>query len=74
MPSDEVEADGAKDTLWAVLDIGWRILLVIVGVPAVWILRACGVVELSVWQAAVASAVLVALAAGDVLLAMTLVM
>lgn len=47
------------------LNIAWRLLLVVVGVPAVWILRAMHVVDLSFWQALAASVVLVAIAVGD---------
>ena len=32
-------------------DITWRLLLIIVGIPAVWILRGAGIVNLSPWHA-----------------------
>lgn len=67
----ESEAD-EKDGWRAVLDIGWRPILVFAGIPAVWILRANDVVHLSIWQAVVASVVLLAIAAGDALLALTI--
>lgn len=68
-----VESDVDEKGCWrAVLDIGWRLIAVFVGIPMVWISRAYVVIHLSVWQAAVASLVLVAIAAGDALLALTI--
>ncbi|TKV35347.1 hypothetical protein [Mycobacteroides abscessus] len=53
-----------------VLDIAWRILLVFVGIPAVWIMRGLGVIDLSFWQAFGISAVLFLIAIGEHFLAM----
>ncbi|KXO95844.1 hypothetical protein AXK56_16675 [Tsukamurella pulmonis] len=40
----------------------FRVALVIVGVPAVWILRSMGIVDMAAWHAVVASVVLVVVA------------
>lgn len=66
----EGEADDEKGGWLAIVDIGWRLVLVFVGIPTVWILRAYDVVHLSTWQAVVASVVLLAIAAGDAFLAL----
>lgn len=51
---------------WA---ITWRLLLILVGIPAVWILRATGIVDLSTWQAIGLSVILLLAAAGQQFLA-----
>ncbi|SIJ22467.1 Uncharacterised protein [Mycobacteroides abscessus subsp. abscessus] len=69
----ETEAGEGKDAGWrTTLDVVWRLLLIFLGIPAVWVLRAYGVLDLSIWQAIVGSALLLAIAVGDAMLAMTL--
>lgn len=46
-----------------------RVLLVIVGIPAVWILRAYGIWDITAWQAAGISLVLFLFAIGESVLA-----
>lgn len=63
---DESPADQNGHVWWA---ITWRLLLIVVGIPAVWILRATGVVNLSTWQAFGLSVILLLAAAGQQFLA-----
>jgi hypothetical protein len=73
MPQSETRNEGGESVRrrWvAVLDIAWRVLLVVVGIPAVWILRAAGVIHLSGWHAVGVSAVLLLIAVGETFLAM----
>lgn len=53
-----------------VVDISWRLLLVFVGIPVVWIMRSLGVIDLSFWRAVGISVVLFLAAIGAHLLAM----
>lgn len=46
-----------------------RVLLVIVGIPAVWILRAFGIWHITAWHAALISLVLFLFAIGETVLA-----
>lgn len=57
-----------KDRLW--WDITWRLLLIVIGIPGVWILRAAGIVHLSVWHAVGLSVVLLLIALGQQFLAL----
>lgn len=54
--------------LW-VLNIAWRVLLVFVGIPVVWILRATDTIHMSVWHAIGTSVVLFLIAIGEYVLA-----
>lgn len=65
----EPKANAVEPTWRVVLDISWRVLLVIVGIPAVWILRHYAVVDLTAWQAIGISIVLFCIAAGEYALA-----
>lgn len=72
-PGDvEIDADGSGGVWrrWApVFNVVWRVLLVVVGIPAVWVLRAAGVIHLSGWQAVGLSVLLLLIAIGESLLA-----
>lgn len=52
-----------------VLGVVLRVMLVLVGIPAVWILRAYGIWDISAWQAAGISLVLFLFAIGETVLA-----
>lgn len=53
-------------------DITWRLLLIIIGIPAVWILRAAGIVNLSLSHAVGLSVILLLIAVGQQFLALVL--
>lgn len=63
------DGSGVEPTWRVVLDIAWRVLLVFVGIPAVWILRLYEVVHLTAWQATGISIVLFFVAVGEYALA-----
>ena len=65
--SSDDSAEGQNGRVWWA--ITWRLLLIVVGIPAVWILRATGVVNLSTWQAIGLSVILLLAAAGQQFLA-----
>jgi hypothetical protein len=72
MAQSETQNDGGESIRrrWLpVLDIAWRVLLVVVGIPTVWILRAAGVTHMSGWQALGISVVLLLSALGETFLA-----
>ncbi|MEW2484187.1 hypothetical protein AB0876_31840 [Mycobacterium sp. NPDC049093] len=60
----------AKDPTW--WDITWRLLLIVIGIPAVWILRSTGIVNLSTWHAVGLSVILLLIAVGQEFLALVL--
>lgn len=49
-----------------------RIVLVVVGIPAMWVARSTGVVDMSAWKAVVASVLLLLIAVGASFLALAL--
>lgn len=69
-PDGQPKASGDDEPTWRVVfGIGWRVLLVIVGIPVVWILRHYEVVHLTAWQATGISVVLFLFAIGEYALA-----
>lgn len=69
-PDGQAEVSGDDEPTWRVVcDIAWRVLLVTVGIPVVWILRHYEVVHLTAWQATGISVVLFLLAIGEYALA-----
>jgi hypothetical protein len=69
--SEGAEAATGGRSVVAALDVAWRLLLVI-GIPAIWILRSAGVIHLSERQALGVSVVLLLIALGETVLAATL--
>lgn len=60
------KVSGDDESAWRVVfDIAWRVLLVTVGIPVVWILRHYEVVHLTAWQATGISVVLFLFAIGE---------
>ncbi|SHT83358.1 Uncharacterised protein [Mycobacteroides abscessus subsp. bolletii] len=69
-PDRQPKVSGDDEPTWRVVfDIVWRVLLVAVGIPAVWILRHYEVVHLTAWQATGISVVLFLFAIGEYALA-----
>lgn len=72
MASEDVPAAVQQLRWWVWMKLTLRIALVVVGIPAVWVARSTGVVDMSVWKAVVASVLLLLIAVGASLLALVL--
>ncbi|UHJ58622.1 hypothetical protein LT337_32765 (plasmid) [Mycolicibacterium fortuitum] len=72
MASEDVPGAVQQPRWWVRMKLALRIALVVVGIPAVWVARSTGVVDMSVWKAVVASVLLLLIAVGASLLALVL--
>ncbi|OKH81616.1 hypothetical protein EB73_27985 [Mycobacterium sp. SWH-M3] len=70
--TSEDTAAAQQPRWWVWTKATLRIALVVVGIPAVWVARSTGVVDMSEWKAVVASALLLLIAVGASFLALVL--